>query len=142
MDFLVNPYFNLLFSREEKIKFSEVALIVVHWNCLIGCVMITRGYRSSNTVNTTADIYLVYKNSNKNTERKFKVSPNLFISYLATPRLTLAHWQRGSLTHPLLITMLFQVWPEGHREPRNEIGSRRLAERIAEFEPRTFWFWV
>ena len=30
--------------------------------------------------------------------------------------------------------------PEGHREPRNKVGSLRRAERLAGFEPETFQF--
>ena len=30
--------------------------------------------------------------------------------------------------------------PQGYREPQNEVGSLSLAERLVEFEPRTFQF--
>ena len=30
--------------------------------------------------------------------------------------------------------------PEGHREPRNEVGSLSLAEHLVGFEPGTFQF--
>ena len=30
--------------------------------------------------------------------------------------------------------------PEGHREPRNEVGSLSLAERLVGFKPGTFRF--
>ena len=42
----------------------------------------------------------------------------------------------------MLITMFVQVWPEGHREPRNEVGYLSPAERLAGFEPGTFQFWL
>ena len=32
----------------------------------------------------------------------------------------------------MLVAILFQVWPEGHREPRSEVGSQSLAESISE----------
>ena len=46
INFLVSPYSNLLFSRKEIIKFSEVALVLVHCNCLISCKEISQGYQS------------------------------------------------------------------------------------------------
>ena len=47
---------------------------------------------------------------------------------LATPRPTLGHYRGDSLTHSLLITAFLQIWPEGHREPRSEVGSLSPAE--------------
>ena len=46
-----------------------------------------------------------------------------FICHLIALRPTLGKWQGGSFTHLMLITTLFQVPPEGYREPRNEGGS-------------------
>ena len=40
INFSVSPYCTLLFSRKENIKFSEVVLVTVHWNCLISCLKI------------------------------------------------------------------------------------------------------
>ena len=40
INFSVSPCCTLLFSRKENIKFSEVALVAVHCNCLIGYLMI------------------------------------------------------------------------------------------------------
>ena len=37
-------------------------------------------------------------------------------------------------------TAFVQFWPEGHREPRNEVGSLSPAERLVGFEPGTFRF--
>ena len=37
INFSVSPYYTLLFSRKENIKFSEVALVAVHCNRLIWC---------------------------------------------------------------------------------------------------------
>ena len=36
--------------------------------------------------------------------------------------------------------MFVYIRPEGHREPRNEVGSLSPAERLADFEPGTFRF--
>ena len=43
--------------------------------------------------------------------------------YLAVPRPTLGHFQGDSLANPMLITAFIYVRLEGHREPRNEVGS-------------------
>ena len=40
----------------------------------------------------------------------------------------------------MLITAYVRIRPEGHREPRNEVGSLSPAERLAGFEPGTFRF--
>ena len=103
--------------------------------------MITRGYRPWNNASTTVDIYLLVKNGN-NIEVKCKVCQTFFISHLAVLRPTLDHWQGGSFTQPMLIRTLFQVWPEDHLEPRNEIGSQTLTSALVGFEPETFRFWV
>ena len=63
-----------------------------------------------------------------------------FNCYLAVPRPTLSHSQGNSLTNLMLITVFVQVRPEGHWEPRNEVGSLSPAERLAGFEPGTFRF--
>ena len=62
---------------------------------------------------------------------------NIFFNcYLAAPRPTLGHYRGDSLTHPMLITAFFLHFrPEGHREPRNEVGYLSLAERLVGFEP-------
>ena len=60
---------------------------------------------------------------------------------LAAPRPTLSHYRGGSLTHQMLITCVLHIWPEGHREPRNGVGSIGPAERLVGFEPGTFQFW-
>ena len=51
-----------------------------------------------------------------------------FNCYLAVPQPTLSHSQGDSLTNPMLITAFVHVRPEGHREPRNEVGSLYPAE--------------
>ena len=63
-----------------------------------------------------------------------------FNYYLAAPRPTSGHYRGDSLTHPMLITAFVHVRPEGHREPRSEVGSLGPAERLARFESGTFRF--
>ena len=62
-----------------------------------------------------------------------------FNCYLAAPRPTLGHYRRDSLTHPMLISVL-HFRPEGHREPRNEVGSLSPVECQVGTEPGTFQF--
>ena len=40
----------------------------------------------------------------------------------------------------MLIIAYVHIRPEGHWEPRNEVGSLSPAERLAGFEPGTFRF--
>ena len=65
---------------------------------------------------------------------------NLFNCYLAVPRPTFSHDQRGSLTHLMLITAFLHIRPDVHRESRNEVGSLSPAEGLVEFSPGTFPF--
>ena len=88
---MVSPYCTLLFPRKENIKFSEVAFVPVHCNCLIGCIVIARGYCPLNTGNTTAEICFLVKNGNENTDTKCKVFQTFFISHLPAMRPTLGH---------------------------------------------------
>ena len=73
---LVSPYFTLLFSRKENLKFSELALVTVDCSCLVGCIMIVRTYLPWNTANTIAGIYVLVEKGNQNTETKCKVCSN------------------------------------------------------------------
>ena len=73
----ISPYFTLLFSRKEKFKFFEVALSAVLYNGAVGCIMNVWGYQHWNTANTTLDIYLLFENGHKNTQKKCKVCSNL-----------------------------------------------------------------
>ena len=59
---------------------------------------------------------------------------------MAIPRPTLGHSQGDTLTNPMLITVYVHIWPEGHREPRNKVGSLSLAEHPTGFELGTFRF--
>ena len=61
-----------------------------------------------------------------------------FNYYLAAPRPTSGHYLGDSLTNPMLIAAFLHVRPEGHREPRSEVGSLSPAERLVGFEPGTF----
>ena len=63
-----------------------------------------------------------------------------FNCYLAAPRPTSGHCRGDSLTHPMLITAFLPIRPEGHQEPRSEVGSLSPAERLVGFEPGTFRF--
>ena len=63
-----------------------------------------------------------------------------FTCYLAVPRPALGHSQGDSLTNLMFITAFVYIPPEGHREPRNEVGSLSPAERLVGFEPGTFRF--
>ena len=60
---------------------------------------------------------------------------------MAAPRPTLDNFLGLSLTHPMLITAFLHIWPEGHREPCDEVGSLSPVERIVGFKPVTFRFW-
>ena len=128
---MVSPYCTLLLFRKENFKFSEVALVSVHCNCLIGHIIIVWGYRSRYTANTTVGIYFLIKNVNKITEAEI-----FFVGYLAALRPTLGHWQGSSLTHPIFITTVIKVRSEGHREPRSEVRFQSLAKCISGIRAR------
>ena len=128
INFLASLYCSLLFSRKGIIKFTEVALVSVHCNCLIGWTVIVRRYRPWNTIDTTMDICLLVKNSNK---KNVRFAQTFFISHFAALRPTLGHWQGGSLIHSMLITTLLQVPLDVCREPRNNVCSNSMTERIS-----------
>ena len=143
---MVSPYRTLLFFRKEITKLSEVTLVSVLCNCLYrlhcdrgsqrgyrGYRHCARGYRPWNTANTTGSICLLFQNGNENTEAKLLT---LFsIIHLAAVRPTFGHWKVNRLNHPMLIATLFQVRPESHRGPRNEVGSQNLIECISGTRP-------
>ena len=54
---------------------------------------------------------------------------DFFNCYLAEPQPTFSHYWGDSLTHPMLITCVLHIQPEGHRKSRNQVGSRSPAER-------------
>ena len=70
------------------------------------------------------------KTAIKKTKQNVKFVQTFFISHVAALRPTMGHWQGGSLTHSMLISALFQVRPEVHREPRNNVGSHSITECI------------
>ena len=53
-----------------------------------------------------------------------------FNCYLTVRWPSFGHSQGDSLTNPMLITAFVQVWPKGHREPRNEVGSLSSTDRL------------
>lgn len=58
----------------------------------------------------------------------------------ACPTATLGHSQGDSITNPVLITAFELFQPEGHWEPRNQVGSLSWAEHLVGFELETFQF--
>ena len=64
-------------------------------------------------------------------KQNVKFVQTFFINHLIAIRPTLGHWQGGSLTHPTLITTLFQARPERHGEPCNAVRFQSLTERIS-----------
>ena len=63
-----------------------------------------------------------------------------FYYYLAAPRPTLGHYRENSLTHPMSMTCVLHIRPDGRREPRSKVGSLSPAECLVGFEPGTFRF--
>ena len=57
-----------------------------------------------------------------------------FIGHLATLRPTLDRRQEGTLSHPMLMTTIFQVRAKGHWKPRIEVGFQSLTKRISEIQ--------
>ena len=72
---------HLVVFQKRIINFSEVALLSVHLNSPIDYIVIARGCRPRNTVNTAANICLLVENDNKNIETKslkpFLISPKV-----------------------------------------------------------------
>ena len=60
-----------------------------------------------------------------------------FNCYLTAPLPTLGHYRGGSLTHPMLISLL-HFRPEDHQEPHNDVGSLSPTDCLLGFEPGTF----
>ena len=60
----------LVVFQKRIINFSEVALLSVYWNSPADYIVIARGCRPGNTVNTAENICLLAKNDNKNTKTK------------------------------------------------------------------------
>ena len=77
INFSISPYCTLLFSRKENFKFWEVALSAVLCNGPVGYIMNVWGYQHWNAVNTTLEIYLLFKNGHTITQTRCKVCSNL-----------------------------------------------------------------
>ena len=61
-----------------------------------------------------------------------------FNFYLAAQRPTLGHYRGDNLTHPMLFIAFFLASPDGHWEPRDEVGSLSPVERPARIKSGTF----
>ena len=83
---MVSPYRVLLFSKKDIIIFLELALVSVHCNHLISCIVIVRGYRPRSTANTTADTCLLVKKDNKNNEKNVKLFQATFYHLFGCPK--------------------------------------------------------
>ena len=69
----------------------------------------------------------------------FYISLTIYI-YLAAPQPILGYYHGDGLTDTMLMTVFYLVWPEGHLEPCDEVGSLSPAKRLAGVEPGTFQF--
>ena len=74
----------------------------------------------------------------KKTKQNVKFVETPLMRHLAALRPILGHWKRGSLTHAMLITTLFQVLPEVHRQTRNNVGSHSMTEQDSSRKPSDF----
>ena len=97
--------------------------------------MIVLVYRPWDTANTEVDICFLVENGNKQ-KNETKFAQTFFISHLAALKLTLDHLQGGNVTHSKLITTLFQIQPEVHRDPCDEVGFQSLIKRISRIRKR------
>ena len=143
--FLVSPYCTLLFSRKEIIKFSEVALVSVHCNCLIRCIVIAREYWPWNTTSTTADISLLAENGNKNIETKWKVCSNFFNQSFACPKvnfgpLTRRHPHSPDVNHNTISSTTRRSPEASYLVMR--LGPKAWPRASVGVEPETFPLWV
>ena len=68
------------------------------------------------------------------------INTNYYYLLFGCPTANLGHYRGDSFTHPTLITPFVKFLPEGHREPRGEVGSLSPAEHLVGFEPDTFQF--
>ena len=48
----------------------------------------------------------------------------------------------GSLTNLILITVFDLLWPKGHWEPCNQVGSQSMTEHLVGIELGAFQFWM
>ena len=142
--FLVGSYCTLLFSRKEILKFSEVALVSVHCNCLICCIVIAWSYRPWNTANTAVDICLLVENSNKNTETICK-STNFFYQSFGCSKanfgpLTRRQPHSPHVNHSTISSRTRR--PPGASFLVMRLGPKAWPGTSVGFEPEIFQFWV
>ena len=120
---MVSLYCNLLFPWKEIIKYSEVALVSLHFNCLIGWIVICEDINLETLPILQWIFACLSKTAIKKLKQNVKFVKTFFISYLAALRPLLGHWQGGSLTHSMLI----------HWEPYEEVKSQSLNKGISGF---------
>ena len=97
---LVSPYYTLFFSRKWILRFSEVALISVHCNFVIGCIAIPREYWPWKTANTAENICLLVKSDSKNTKAERKVRSGRFYQPFGFPKANLGLLARKQAHSP------------------------------------------
>ena len=110
VNFFGQPLLHLVIFQKKHIKFSEVAF----------CPLQLPNWLHYDRASISALKYCqCYSNKNiKNTAIKTLKQKHLY-QLFGCLRLTLGHWKGDTLTHPMLITALFQVRPEYHQEPRS-----------------------
>ena len=104
-------FFTQFFSRKENFKFLEVALSAVVCNSPVGCIMNVWRYQHWNTPNATLDIYLLFENSHKSTQTRFKVC--LILTKCTTTinfRLTSVSFINLEQLSHLTLVLLFILW--------------------------------
>ena len=81
--------------------------------------------------------------------KKLNISLGFFIylffffnCYLSAPRPTLNKYWGGSVIHWMPFIEFLHIWPEGHWEPRNNVGYLSQAEHLVRLESGTFHFWL
>ena len=111
INFSINPYCILLFSRKQNFKFFEVALPAVLCNGAVGCIMNVWEYQHWNTAITTLDIYLFFENGHKNPQTRCKVCSDLTKCTTTIDfRLTsMFYINLKQLSHPTSV-LLFILW--------------------------------
>ena len=107
-------------------------------------VYVTNKHQSKIGFSNEDDGKITYKLNSKSRQYlhlKNEVLLSCFLNcYLAVPRPTMGHSRRDILTNPMFIAAFVHFRPEGHQEPRNEVGPISPAERLVGFEPETFLF--
>ena len=89
-------------------------------------------YRPWITDNTQWIFTCLLKMAIKTLKQNVKFLHFFHISYLTAQRPALGQWQGRSLTHLMLITTVYQVWPKVHREPHDVVASQSLVKRSNE----------